>query len=66
MIEINLHTNVDDTKDFQRLLRQKTEEAILLYFRKEFREGRLKPKIEIVKQTDVYLKNAKLILKGIL
>ncbi len=65
MIEVNLHANVEDTNEFQRLLREKTEEGLMLLIRKEYREGRLKPKLELIKQTDDYSKDAKLIIKEI-
>ena len=65
MIEINLNANIENTRDFQRYLREKAEEGLMLFVRKEFREGRLKPELEIVKQTDDSLKDAKLLIKNL-
>ena len=63
MIDINLNTNIENTREFQRHLRMKTEEGLMLFIREEFREGRLKPDLELIKQTDDYSKDARLLIK---
>ena len=65
MIEINLNANIENTRDFHRHLRMKVEEGLMSFVRKEFREGRLKPELELVKQTDDYSKDAKLLIKNL-
>ena len=63
--EIQLHTNIEDTKDFQRLMRIKTEEFIAHYFLEKFRNGELKLKLKLIKETDSYAKDAKIIVEDI-
>jgi len=65
MITIKLNTNVDSTRDFQRLLRQKLEEGIFLFFRDKYRNDELEIDFEVIKQTDDYNKDAKLVIKNI-
>ncbi len=62
---INLNTNVDDTKEFQRLLRVKTIEGALRFLKKAIEDKAVKVSAEVIKQTDDYSKDAKLLIKGI-
>lgn len=64
-MEIKLNTNVEDTNDFRYIVNQKIEEYLLRTIRRKFRNGELKVDFEIIKQTDDYLKDAKLLIKNI-
>ena len=62
---IELHTNVKDTTDFRRLLTMKLEEGAMRFIRDKFRNNELVVDFELIKQTDDYNKDAKLIIKDI-
>ena len=64
-ITYSLHTNVKDTNNFRELLSNKLEEILLRFVRKQFREGNITIEYEVIKQTDDYLKDSKLIVTGI-
>ncbi len=62
---INLHTNVDKTRDFKRLLKQKAIEGAMLFVRDAIENKKAKIDAELIPQTSDYDKNAKLLIKGI-
>ncbi len=62
---INLHTNVDETRDFKRLLKEKTIEGALRFLKIALQNNKVKVDVELIPETDKYSKDARLLIKNI-